>query len=292
MSTLYVVKEGLSGFRRAKLAAIGSIITITISLLLLGLFYVISTNTSRIVDEIREKVEMEAFLEEPLSKARINQIQQQLLTVEGVDRVQFVSKDEAARIFKEEFGEDINRVLDFNPLPPSFKIFLRTEYRTTHKASNVQSAIMAIKDVEKVVYRKDMLEFIEKQTSVLYLAGLALGILLGISAIYLVSNTIRLTIYAKRKSVQTMKLVGASRWFVRAPFLIEGILQGLTGGIIASGIIYYVIAFATGLISTELAEFIRIDNFFYVAVVGVGVILGLFGSSISVRKFIGDTVVT
>ena len=117
-----------------------------------------------------------------------------------------------------------------------------------------------------------------------------LGILIGISAIFLVSNTIRLTIYAKRKSVQTMKLVGASWWFVRAPFLIEGILQGLVGGIIAAGSIYYVLTFAAGLISTELAEFIRIEPTFYLFVIVVGTGLGLFGSAISVKRFIGETV--
>ena len=138
MSILYVVKEGLSGFRRAKLAAMGSIITIVISLLLLGLFYVISSNTSRIVDSIREKVEMEAFLEEPIAKQHVSEIQQQVLAVEGVEKIQFISKDEAAKIFKQEFGEDINSVLEFNPLPPSMKIFLKDDYRTTERADEIQ----------------------------------------------------------------------------------------------------------------------------------------------------------
>jgi cell division transport system permease protein len=290
MSILYVLKEGVSGFRRAKLAALGSVITIVISLLLLGLFYVISRNTSRIVESIREKVEMEAFLDEPVAKQRIGEIQEQVLAVEGVEKVQFISKEEAAKIFKQEFGEDIKDVLEFNPLPPSLKIFLKDEYRTTERADAIQKKISAVKGIETVVYRKEMLEFIEKQARTLYSVGLALGILIGISAIFLVSNTIRLTIYAKRKSVQAMKLVGASWWFVRTPFLIEGILQGLIGGIIATGIIYYVLTFAAGLISADLAEFIRIEPSFYLFVVLLGAGLGLFGSALSVHKNIGETV--
>ena len=292
MSVRYVIREGLSGFTRAKLAATGSVITIAIALLLLGLFYVISTNTSRIVENIREKVEMEAFLEEPLSRQRVEDMQQQLEAMQGIERVQFISKEEAAKIFEREFGEDINKVLEFNPLPPSFKILLKEGYRTTEKANEVDKRVSEIKGVDHVLYRKELLEFIDKRTKMLYNLGLGIGIIIGISSIFLVSNTIRLTIYAKRKTVQTMKLVGASRWVVKAPFLIEGILQGAIGGVIAAGIIYYLLTFAAGFVSTELAEFIRIESSFYAFVVIVGAFLGFFGSAISIRKFIGETVVS
>jgi cell division transport system permease protein len=119
---------------------------------------------------------------------------------------------------------------------------------------------------------------------------LVFGALIGLSSIFLVSNTIRLTIFAKRKAIQTMKLVGAARSFVRAPFLIEGILQGIVGGTIASGILYYIVSFVVAFISRELADFIHIEAIFYFAVIIIGGILGLLGSTISVRKFIGDTV--
>src|SRR5260221_4451976 len=134
MNLMLAVREGFSGLRRAKLAAIGSVMTIAVALLLLGIFYVVSANTSRLVRSIREKVEMEAFLNEPVTKQRMDEIGKQIRVVEGVDSVQFVSKEDAAKIFREEFGEDISKVLDFNPLPPSFKIFLRDEYRTPAKA--------------------------------------------------------------------------------------------------------------------------------------------------------------
>jgi len=290
MSFIYVLKEGATGFRRAKLAAAGSITTITISLLLVGLFYQISTNITRLVESVRQKVELEAFLEEPLSKQRINDIQSQLIAIEGVERVQWISKDDAALIFKKEFGEDINNVLDFNPLPPSFKIFLKEGYRTPARAEDVHKKIMEIKGVENIAYRKELLEFLDQRTKILSAVGLALGILLAASAIFLVSNTIRLTIDAKRKSVQTMKLVGASRWFVRAPFIIEGILQGLAGGLTASGIIYYLTSFAARFISPEVADFLSIDFWFYGIVILAGMFLGFFGSAISVRRFIGETV--
>ena len=290
MSTSYIIREGFSGLRRAKLATLGAIVTITIALLFVGFFYVISTNTARVAAGLREKVEMEAFLAEPLSRQRRDEIEQRLLAIDGVERVRFVSKDEAARIFKEEFGEDINAVLDFNPLPSSYKIFLKEEFRTIGKADDVEKSIESVNGIEKVVYRRDMLEFIERQSRTLYFVGLAFGVLIGVSAIFLVSNTIRLTIAAKSKTIQAMKLVGASRWFVRAPFIIEGVLQGSAGGIIAAAVIYYALTYAATLVSSDLEQFLQTDAAFYCGLVGVGTILGFFGSAVSVRRFIGEAV--
>ena len=292
MSIWYIIKEGFSGFSRAKLAAAGSIMTVTISLLLLGLFYVISTNTSRILLNIRENVEMEAFLKEPITQQRIEEIQKEIDAVEGVERVLFISKDDAAKIFKDEFGEDVGSVLNFNPLPPSFKVYLREAFRKTQTAELISATIKRIPGVDDVIYRREMLEFIEKQARVFDLVGLGLGIIIGLSAVFLVSNTIRLTIFAQRKSIQTMKLVGASRWFVRAPFVIEGVIQGVLGGLFAGGIIYYLLSYAMRMVSIEFAEFITIDFTFYLLLIAAGIVLGLFGSSISVRKYIGETVVT
>jgi cell division transport system permease protein len=290
MSILYIVKESISGFNRAKFAAVSSIMTVMISLLFLGIFYVVADNTSRLVGRIREKVEMEAFLEEPASRARIDEIGRKLQALEGVARVEFVSKDEAAKIFRQEFGEDILSVLDANPLPPSFKISLTEEYRTPEMAERLHERIMEIEGVASDVFRRDMLEFIQKQSRTLYLAGLGLGIFIAISAIILVSNTIRLAIDAKGKAVQTMKLVGASRWFIRAPFILEGVIQGILGGALAALVLYYLLTFVTGLISGELAEFLHAEISFYGMIALAGTLLGLVGSLISVRRFISDAV--
>ena len=291
MSLGYTVREAFSGFTRTKLASVASIATICIALLLLGLYYIISLNASRIVQLVRGRVEIEAFCEEPLAHQRQADLQQQLLDIKGIERVQFVSKSEAAKIFKKEFGEEITDVLDFNPLPPSFKIFLKPEFRNSVKAGEVVGQVKALKGIDDVIYRKELLEFLDRRIGTANDVGLALGSLIGLSAIFLVSNTIRLAIYAKRKVVQTMKLVGATRWFIRMPFLLEGLLHGFIGGALAAGLIYWLLEFATGWLSRELAEFIRVDVEFYLAVVACGMLLGLFGSFISIRRFIGEAVV-
>lgn len=302
MNVSYTIREAFSGFRRTKLASLGSILTICVALLLLGLYSIISLNASRLVQLIRDKVEIEVFCEEPLNRPRMADLQQQLLAVKGVERVQFVSKEEAAKIFKQEFGEDISSVLDFNPLPPSFKVFLKDESKHSAKVNEIVKQIKTLKGIDDVIYRKDLLELLDRRAAIANAVGLTLGIVIGVSAIFLVSNTIRLTIYAKRKMIQTMKLVGATRWFIRAPFLLEGILQGLIGGMLAAALIYFLLEFLSRWISPELAEsmsfgfagdgeLIHIGTVAYGFMVLCGMMLGLFGSFISIRRFIGESVV-
>ncbi len=291
MNLIYILKEGYSGFKRAKLATAASVITISISLLLVGLFLIVSLNTSRIISLIENKVEIEAFLQEPITKNQINDVQKSILFTPGVDSVQFISKEEAALIFKQDFGEDIYSVLDFNPLPPSFKIFLKDHYKKTEHASRVVESIRSIKGVDEVAYRKELIDFLEKRTLLLNIIGLVVGIIFGVSAIFLVANTIRLAIYSKRKIIQTMKLVGATKWFIRTPFLLEGILQGILGGIFSAIMLWVVIFFTSQWLTAELSEFLKIDFSLYLILALMGGVLGFIGSIISVRRFISQSVV-
>jgi cell division transport system permease protein len=286
MSITYTLKESFSGFTRTKLSTTVSIVTICISLLLLGVFAVITINTSRVLDALRSQVEMEVFLQEPLSRAEVENLIATVSRMPGVSDVEHVSKEEAARVFKEQFGEDIQSVLDFNPLPQSLKISLQESYRTASRAEEVYQRLSSTKGVESVIYRKALLEFLDQKTTLAHNITLGLGVLISLSAIFLVSNTIRLAIYAKRRLLRTMELVGATAGFIRTPFLLEGILQGLVGGVFAAGMLYALFEYAIKFFLMEIAQFVHMPPTFYVAVVGSGIALGLIGSIISVSRFI------
>lgn len=287
MSLSYTLRESISGFKRAKLSTFVSIITISISLLLLGVFAVVTINTTRVIDALRNSVEMEAFLQEPLTREEITALQKRVAAIGGVARVEYISKDEAARIFKEEFGQDIKSVIDFNPLPPSFKIFLTDGYKTAVRSNAIYEKLVAIEGIESVLYRKALLEFIDEKTAVVHNVTLGLGILISVSAIFFVSNTIRLAIYAKRRLLRTMALVGATAGFIRLPFLLEGAIQGFFGGLLASGLLYLLLEFSSRLLLIDLSEFIHMEPIYYLSVLGAGIVLGLVGSVISVARFIG-----
>jgi len=291
MQIRYVVKEGFSGFKRAKLSMFAAIVTVSISLLLLSSFAILFFNANSVVETLRNKVEMEAFLKEGLSGPETDALLSRIRAVEGVSSVRFVSKEEAAAIFKEEFGEDIGKVLDFNPLPASAKIFLKDGYKTSLRAEVIYTEVQGIAGVEDVIYRKTLLEMLDQRAKTFLWVALGIGIFITISSIFLVANTIRLAIYAKRKIIQTMKLIGATRRFIRFPFILEGLLQGLIGGLAASGIVYLIFNYLETWISFQLSDFVRVDPWAYGVIAGAGCVLGLMGSMISIRRFIGESVI-
>lgn len=286
MSLSYTLRESVSGFKRTKLSSVISIMTVSISLLLLGIFAVITINASRFITSLRNKVELEAFLQEPITDEETAGLLRSVEAIPGIATVTYISKDQAAKIFREEFGEDISSVLDFNPLPPSFKITLRDGFKTGAGVRAISEQVSSMKGVESVTYRKALLELIDQRTAAVHNITLGLGVLISLSAILLVSNTIRLAIYAKRKLIRTMELVGATGTFIRLPFLLEGVVQGLLGGVVAAGILYAVLEHSVRLFSTEFAAFVHMEPTFYLIVVAAGILLGFVGSIISVIRFI------
>jgi cell division transport system permease protein len=290
MQLRYIFKEGFSGFKRAKLSMFAAVFTICVSLLLLSFFTILFLNANSVVNSLREKVEMEAFLNEQLSNDQITEVKGLVEMLGGVRKVRYVSKEEAAKIFKEEFGEDIYEVLNFNPLPASLKIFLKEGYKTAKQAEVVFKQVKSIKGVDDVIYRKQLLEMLDQRAMQILWITLGVGIFITISSIILVANTIRLAIYAKRKIIQTMKLIGATRGFIRMPFLLEGFLQGLLGGAIAAGVVFALFTYLEQWLTVSLSEFVRVQPHYYGIIVGVGCVLGLLGSMISVRRFISEGV--
>jgi cell division transport system permease protein len=282
----YVLREGLSGFKRAKLATTISIVTISISLILLGTFAVIFTNLHEFADSLRREVQIEVFLAEDVTDAQQNRIRQRIQAQPGVDEVSFISKEDAAEIFKEEFGEDIFSVLDFNPLPASFRISLQPEYVHPDSMQTLAATIGELEGTDSVVYYQSLLEMLTDKIQTFVAVSVGVGLLLALSAIFLVSNTIRLTIYAKRKLIQTMKLVGATRAFIRKPFLLEGFMQGFLGGITAALIIFFVIYYIQSGFSGNIFILQRYEIYFYGAIILTGSFLGLLGSAVSIRKFL------
>jgi cell division transport system permease protein len=286
MSISYTLRESLSGFRRAKLSSFLAIVTMWIALLLLGLFVVASVKARRFVEALRDRVEMEAFVREPAAEEDLARIARSIRALDGVEGAAYVSKEEAAQVFQREFGEDIHRVLDFNPLPPSFKVALRTAYKNPDSARALHHRLSAIAGVDTVVYRRTLLEVIDARATALERIALGLGLFVALSAVVLVANTIRLAIDAQRQIIRTMELVGATRLFIRMPFLLEGMLQGLAGGVLAGLLLSAAIEHLTVLVSPELASFIHMPPAFYAAVAGTGVLLGLVGSTFSVMRFL------
>lgn len=270
---------------------VAAVFTISISLLLLSFFSILLINANSVVEGLRNKVELEIFIADHLTKAETEALRVSLAALEGVRDVHYVSKEEAAEIFKKEFGEDIHKVLDFNPLPASFKVLLKDGYKTVAGAESIYRSAKAFKGVEDVIYRKSLLEMLDKRAKTFLWITLGVGAFIAISAIFLVANTIRLAIYAKRKIIQTMKLIGATRMFIRIPFLLEGLLQGLIGGALAAVVVFLAFQYLEQFISVQLSDLVTVGRTYYGIIIVVGCVLGILGSLLSIRRFIGETVI-
>jgi cell division transport system permease protein len=292
LSIAYILKEGFSGVKRTKISTFITIFTITLSLLVLSVFAIIFDNTSRIVHDIKNRIEIEAFLNDTLSSSQIVDLKNAILKIDGIDSLKTITKEEAALIFKQEFGEDINNVLDFNPLPSSFKISIKDEYKNSDNIKNITATLEKVNGIDDVIYRKTLLELLERRSKLFWQISLGLSIFIGIIAIILVSNTIRLVIFSKRKLILTMKLVGATDKFIRTPFILEGIIHGLSAGLISTLLLYLIMNFGIPLLGEDLFSLINVNNYFYIGVVGIGCLLGFMGSFISVLIFVNRTVKT
>lgn len=291
MSVSYTVKESLAGFRRNRSATLITIFTVSIALLLLGVFALITMNVTTFVDGIRSRVDVEVFLSSDLNERQQEEMAGILRKLPGVDEVNFISKEDAAKIFQQDFGESFQDILEDNPLPQSFRLSILPGYNNSDSIALIASSIEKLRVVESVYYRKQLLQLIDKRARAFSLASLFVGIMLAISAVILVANTIRLTIFAKRHLIRTMKLVGATPFFIRLPFLIEGTIHGCIGGIIACVFIDIVYTFFLLPLSEDLLLDIGVGIGFYALLILSGCILGLIGSIVSVGRFLKEALV-
>ncbi|CUS96064.1 cell division protein FtsX [Candidatus Kryptobacter tengchongensis] len=282
----YALKEAMSGFRKSKLSSFASIFVLFISLLAIGMFAVAGYNLNRLIKTIKGKVEVEVFIKDGRTSEQIDSLKKIVMSFNEVEDVFYISKEEAAKIFEKEFGENIFNVLDFNPLPASFKIKLKEEFRTLHGVESLVRKLKKIPDFEDVKYRRALLGIIERRFRILSQVFFAAGILLSVVSILLIVNTIRLTIYAKRKLIKIMQLVGATRGFIVLPFLIQGFLQGLIGGFFSALTIYVVVKIIIPQLPDDVISSINVSDLFFPVLIFLGCFLGFAGSWISARKYI------
>ena len=286
MKINYFVKESLRGFNTAKLSTLASVFTISLSLVLLAIFFTLSINSNKVIKSLKEKVELEVFLDDGITQDEISDIKEKIRTIGGVKQMTFITKDEATKIFENEFGKDMLEVLESNPLPPSIKVTLYDEYKTSERIIKIKNQVSTFPKVTDIVFPEKNLQIIEKNSSAFLLINFVVLVIITLTSIFLVSNTIRLVISARSKLVDLLKLLGAKNSFIVTPFLIEGFLQGIMGAVIA---IFILLSFYFYLNTQFYQNDLKLD-FFGIEYLGyltlLGLFLGVFGSALSVRRFI------
>ncbi len=219
--------------RKVRNSYIISTVSIALVLFLLGSVGYLIFNAVRATDMMKENVTIHVMLRNGTSPERIAAIGDTLTRMEAVKEAAFVSKDKAAENFREQIGSDFVEFLQFNPLPDSYEVRLRHEYSDKEYIRAFEKEVSSWSEVDEVVYQRAVVEQIGTNLNKFNLVLLLFGGTLLVIALILLNNTIRLTIYSKRYLINTMKLVGASEWFIMKPFLLRSLLHGVYAWLIS-----------------------------------------------------------
>lgn len=286
----YFIKEGMANLGRNSLMSLASIGSVASALIILGIFLIITLNFNFIVDTVESQVEITAYLDDSLMDEEISRIGRELIQVHGVKEVTFVSREQALKEFREQLGDKEGLLAAMekdNPLPNSYRI--RTQQPEIVK--DVANMIGRIEGIAEVKYGKEIVDKLFKITGIIRFVGISVMAVLSIISIFIISNTIKLTVYARRREIEIMKYIGATDWFIRWPFLIEGMVLGFLGSLIAVGVLnvayYYLFNFVV--LNIPIITLLPFDVFLYdlsIWFLGIGTFIGAVGSGISIRRFL------
>lgn len=287
----YFLKEAAISFRRNWVMSFASVSAVSVSLILLGFFVLLSITLKGLIQDVEKDFGLiEVFLVDTAPQAKVIDLQKRLQKDPDVRSVTFISKDEALERLKKDFKEDPSFLeeIEVNPLPASLEIRLRDPQNW---AAVVKRVGQDKKVIDEVKYAEQTAQRLFAVTKVVRWLGVIFISLLTFAALVLISNTIRLAIFSRRKEIQIMKLVGASNWFIRWPFILEGVMQGTLGALLAAGVLYYAKTFFF-LKAQELIPFLAVDlnagmfgGILLYMVLG-GVLIGAIGSTVALRRFL------
>ena len=296
----YFLRESLQGFTRNLSTTLGSIITIFLSLLIIGVFLVAAVMVEGLVSSVEDEVTITAYVADDADQSDIDRVMDAVRNMSDVQNVTFTTKEQALENFSNSISnaEIIEQLDGQNPLPASIDVELSDPQMVESVASQLEgnSTYQRIcenpEDVgDSIKYGQDTVERLFAVTNYVRYIGIALIVLLVFIALVFINNTIRLAILARRKEIAIMRLVGASNGFIRGPFLMEGAIHALIGSVLAVVIIQLLRMFAIPRLQDSL-QFLSFDVtgttyvLIYVALVGAGLIIGLIGSALAMRRYL------
>ena len=295
----YFFKESLQGFVRNLSTTLGSIITIFLSLLIIGVFLVGGVMVDRLMSSVEDEVTITAYVADDASQDDINAVMDEMRSVDGVANVSFTTKDQALENFRQTTADPdiLDQLGDTNPLPASIDIEMTDTQLVEGIAQQLQNndTFKKIADeddpADSIKYGQGTVDRLFTVTNYVRIIGGGLIILLIFIALVFINNTIRLAILARRKEIAIMRLVGASNGFIRGPFLMEGALHAIIGSLLAVGVLQLLRIFAI----PQLENAIKFLNFdigstaylvICVALVAMGLVIGLIGSAFAMRRYL------
>jgi len=286
----YVLRDGFRNLRRNRVMSVASISTVAISLFLLGAVWLFISNVNFIVTTVESNLEINAYIDREYTRDQGVELMRQIAALPGVALVSYVTREEALVSINSRFGPDADlpeTVGDHNPLPD----VIRVKATYPEMVPGLAARMEISPGVEAVRYGQGYVERLLETAAWVRRVGLVGLIGISVAAVFLISTSIRLTVHSRREEITIMRLVGATNWYIRWPFLIEGVFIGLFGALMACGVLYFGYLQLTQYIAVNL-QFLPLvtdrEHLFHIGynIVAYGAILGLVGSFLSVFRYL------
>lgn len=275
-----MVKEAFRGLRLTGRMVFLSTTTMSLSILIFGIFLVTTLNTRRIVRHLQEKVEIEVFLNDSISTEQSNYLLRKIPQLEGVMEALYISKE--AALHEAQLDSIFLDAVGTNPLPASIRIRLKEGYRSAEGITTVVHALEAEYGIEEIASGNQWTLQLDRFVVILFFSTVIVGTIFGLASALVISNTVQLTIFSRSETIGIMKLVGAKDSFISGPFVLEGILQGVIGAVLAvAGL--SILHWAA---QQELPHLLPLGFHLFLIFIVLGGILGGLGSGLAVNRFL------
>ncbi len=288
-NTKYFFNQAFRSMSRNRLLSLATVSTVAVCVLILGIALLLFLNASNFMTNLESDVEINAYLKKDLTNSQISDLRYQIEALGGIDSVTFVSQDQALQELQKSFGGEkynLGTTMGRNPLPHSYEI----KAVDPHDVPSLALQIEQMFGVERVNYGQGLVERLFKITAWIRMVSIIIIALLALGAIFLIATTIRLAIYARRKEIYLMKLIGATDWFVRWPFFLEGVLLGSAGAVIA--LVILIAGYSSVLHNVQNILFLSLMNStqilytLYASLLLSGAVLGTLGTLISLNRYL------
>ncbi len=280
----YVLEESLTTMNRRRGANVLSTLIMGLSLLILGVFLLVTINVAAVIQKASEELRVYVYLKDGTDRPTQKEIRYRLLAINGVENVTFVSRDEALMSFRRSLGNnrDMLDALDTNPLPDAFRVKVDPQDVRADFLERMARQVESWPGVEEVRYGQQWLERGERLVHGFYVTDLVIGVIIFLSVIFVIANTVRLTVVTRQKTIEIAKLVGATDSYVQIPFLIEGAVQGTVASLLAVGLLAAIFAFA----KRYLPGILFLEGGGIAVFVAFCAFLGAVGSLGAMRRFL------
>jgi len=279
--------EASESAKKTKTIYISTVFGIAMVLLMIGLLGLILVHANNLERYVKENIVLNVFVDDAAHEADVMQLQKQLETNPMVKQTQYVSKELAARNLQKDLGEDFVKFLGYNPLSPSLDVYLKAEYANNTDIEKFKTELLKNPVIKEVKYQQSLVDGMNQNLTSISLVILVFAGIFVILSVALINNTIRLAIYSQRFLIKSMQLVGATKGFIRKPFLLYGIWHGLLGGLIAIIILIGTLYFA----DRQIPDLIILQNYtefgiVFIIVIGLGIFISGFSTYLAVNKFL------